>query len=213
MRVSELQKGNILITHIKRVSIEYKYTVFDYEPGEYFGVLHITLHLHINSPQYIFNRIERIKDTKSTRVPIILLLINQDITTLSTSSVFTKLQIDCMSLNIRIIPAYTPVECAKYIENMHLYKNELVHLRNYQRTLNQAKRELSDKLSTDESIRKLLFIRSIPKITKSDGIILLSTRTISGVLNDSIMYKLSHEKGIGKLKESSVRDFFMQKFN
>ncbi|EHY65186.1 hypothetical protein NERG_01632 [Nematocida ausubeli] len=212
MKSNELQRGNALIKYIKKTPIEYKYTVFDYEPGEYFGVLHITLQLHMSSPQYIFGRIERIKSSNSKRVPIIILLLSADITSASAASAFTTLQIDCMATGVRIIPAYSPVECAKYIETMHFQKSEASHLRNYRAMLEKTKKELSSRPSEVDA-QKLLFLAAIPKVTKRDSAAILAGRSLREIAQSAVNECTVKEKGIGVTKKNAMKDFFMQKFN
>lgn len=212
MKVSELQKGNAVIKYIKRINIEYRYSIYDYEPGEYFGLIHITLQLHMHSPQYVFGRIERIKSSQTKRVPILLLLINIDITTPSAAAAFSKLQTDCVSLSVQIVPANSPAECAKYIENMHHQKNEPEYLRNHKSTIQKARRELPGTL-TELDIHKHLFVTAISKIRSTDAINLLSNRTIKEIAESTVEQITKMHKGIGQFKADSLREFFMHKFN
>ncbi|KAH9385497.1 DNA excision repair protein ERCC-1 [Nematocida major] len=212
MKVSELQKGNQLIKCIRRINIEYRYSVYDYEPGEHFGVIHVSLMLHMHSPQYVFGRIEKIKASQSKRVPVVLLLINADIFTKSIAAAFSKLQVDCMALSVQIIPAHTPMECARYIENMHLQKSDPGHLRNYKASLERAKRQIPGG-ATELEARRHLFLTAIQKVTKTDAVRLLSSKTIREISNDSVQCTIEETKSIGKSKKNSLKEFFMQKFN
>lgn len=211
MRVSELQKGNALIKWIRRINIEYRYTVFDYEPGEYFGVIHVSIQLHTQSPKYLFSRIERIKESKTKRVPIVLLLINSDINTPSGANSFSKLQIDCMAVGVRIVPAYTPMECARYIENMHTQEPALNALRNYRDSVKRVIKDVPD-ANSETKARKILFISSVPKVSKTDSINLLSSKSIRQIAEESKNSTLCSHKGIGKTKQKDIDSFFLQNF-
>lgn len=211
MRVSELQKGNDLIKLIRRINIEYRYTVFDYEPGEYFGVIHVSLHLHAQSPNYLFNRIERVKDSGSRRVLVVILLINSDVNTPAGSSILSKLQIDCISAGVQIVPSYSPMESAKYIESMHVQEASQNGLRNYKDTLKRVVQHTSD-IKSEKEARKILFLSSIPKLSKTDAINLLRDKSIKEIVEETREHKLSNYKGIGKTKQKDIDLFFLEKF-
>ncbi|KAI5190237.1 DNA excision repair protein ERCC-1 [Nematocida minor] len=183
--------------------------IFDYEPGEHFGVVHITIQLHMTSPQYIFSRIEKIKASETKRVPILLLLINADINTPSAAAAFSSLQIDCMSMGVQIVPAYTPMECAKYIENMHTQEMAPGALRNYKDTVAQARRQVPG-AESELSARKVLFLSAIPKISKTDAVNLLASKSIRQIAQESKDSKPFSLKGIGKTKQKDIEHFFVQ---
>lgn len=234
MRVSELQKGNELIKWIRRINIEYKYSVFDYEPGSHFGVIHISLHLHFQSPKYLFSRIERVKESATKRVPIVILLINSDVNTPTGSSTLSKLQLDCISVGVQLVPSHSPIESASYIENMHLqegpmspsqsykgeqkintaqsYKGVLISsLRNYKGTLQEIKKKIPG-IESEAKARQILFLSAVPTISRTDAVNLLQSKSIREVAEESKSSTLTSHRGIGEGKKKEMQSFFLEKF-
>ncbi|KAI5193213.1 DNA excision repair protein ERCC-1 [Nematocida sp. AWRm77] len=217
IRVSETQRGNALLRHLKRARVVFAPLLFDFEPGSVFGVLYLTLRLHIENPSYLYKRIEEIKGKKTIRKVGVLLLVDTPVDTPRAVHAFSTLQIECLGMGAQVFTAYTSAESAMYIENMHGQRKDAAgKLRNYKYTLSKHMRTLSkpgiEAFSLSEYSRKALFLTSIPKITSKDTTSLLAAHGTLREVLEAMDKSSPNISGIGKIKEHAFKKFTQHAF-
>ncbi|KAI5185652.1 DNA excision repair protein ERCC-1 [Nematocida homosporus] len=188
MRAHESQRSNKLVAHIRRAKVVFGPSSYDFEPGLGFGVFFLSLRTHLEVPTYLFRKIEELKAKRANqphltpREPIVLLFIDASLATPKVSAAFSTLQLDLLACKVRFLPAYTLLEAAKYLEQLHLQEKEsATNLRNYSHTIYRQKQELIKRVpnlsDSPTYVRQTLFITSIPKFNIKDAQHLLATST------------------------------------
>lgn len=122
MRVSESQRSNRLLKYVHRNHFVFANTVYDFEPGSFFGVFFLSFLFHAHSPRYFYERIEKAKSVKTKQEAdmklVLLLHVDADLSTPGASAAFSNLQLNCMSFGVQLIPSYSPDESAAYLSSM-----------------------------------------------------------------------------------------------
>lgn len=183
-------------------------TVYDYEPNEYFGVFVLSLRMHNDVPNYIFERIERIKTEcpKKEKV-VIILLINTDLKIKSMNESFIRIQYESMHLGVQVVPAYSYEECSRYITSMYLQKEGTKALRNYNYT---TKQKNGSRKEEGTPLRKKSFWSAVEKLTEKDSEY-LATMSIKEI-TDQVLSNRFKAKGFGKKKIESLKLFIKEGF-
>lgn len=218
IKANELQRGSAVTTHVRKAKVVFCPIIHDYEPGMYFGVLFLSFRLHMESPTYLYKRIENIKQVKDQqRVLVVLLLVDIDTTSPRSVSAIGGLETECLSFGAQIIPVGSCLEAAKYIECMHLNENvskELV--RNYKYTVMKQKIEIEKTGIMDvspEYARKTLFLSSMDKLTLRDANLLLAQNiSLRQIIERASAFTLT-AKGMGPIKRKAMHAFIHTPFH
>ncbi|OAG31765.1 DNA excision repair protein ERCC-1 [Nematocida displodere] len=220
IRAAASQKGNLLLAHIPRARVVYTTTPYDYEPGAFFGVLYLSLKVHLQSPSYIYKRIEEIKGLKDGKKTVLLLYVDTDPSIPVVSGKLSALQIDCFGFSIQTLLSSGPQESAKYLTCLddhatampetrpaHIWKS----LRQHRRDL--SKRDALPRPETPQYPEKSLFLTTIPKLKVDDAEKLLSTgQSLREIVVQASEHALQY-KGFGGAKKEAFFAHLFKAFN
>jgi len=231
LRVHESQRGNALLRYLRssRFKVVFVQSSHDFEPGTYFGVLYLSLKFHLMHPGYVYKRIEALKAEKSLRHTVVLVLMDVEVASSSSITAFGKLQVECLSFGIDVLASSSAQESARYIETMHAEEKEERNgsgagaridmkdrFRNYEHLLRQQKIKLEkseieyDKDS--EYVRKTLFLSGVPRMTTRDANVLIPAHATLREAVEKVSGGQAATRGIGKIKQTSFKDFMNHPF-
>ncbi|KAM0681550.1 ssDNA endonuclease and repair protein rad10 [Glugoides intestinalis] len=185
IKVSLLQRGNKLLDYLSSTSWHYDtFCIADYEINFSTSVLFLSLKFHSAKPEYIYNRISKLK---AVQLKVLVILID-------TPNFNTILQELFQSVKVTIVLCKSYEECAKYIKGFDL-----------------CSRRGSEILRRKEGSIDA-FIQALPKTNKSDvSNIKKCFNTLQDLFNTNEQ-ELENIDGIGKIKALLLIKSFKKPF-
>ena len=186
IKIATVQRGNPVLGFLVNTKWQYSSnTTADYEINNKTAVLFLSLKFHACKPEYIFKRLNRLKEFRVTIVMIYIDVLNFELTLRELFSMLPYIIITCKSYE----------ECARYLRGLDIASARPVEVLRCKET------------SIDQ------FLISIPKINKTDVINLRKSYHTLQDLFRSPEHVLSRASGIGPTKAHSIIETCKKKFN
>uniref|UniRef100_A0A1J3IP01 DNA excision repair protein ERCC-1 n=1 Tax=Noccaea caerulescens TaxID=107243 RepID=A0A1J3IP01_NOCCA len=191
--VSNRQKGNPLLKHIRNVKWVFSDIIPDYLLGQSTCALYLSLRYHLLHPDYLYFRIRELQKNFKLR----LVLCHVDVE----DSVKPLLEVTKTALlhDCTLLCAWSMTECARYLETIKVYENKPADL-------------IQGQMDTDYLSRLNHSLTSIRHVNKSDVVTLGSTFGSLAHIIDASMEDLARCPGIGERKVKRLYDTFHEPF-
>uniref|UniRef100_A0ACD5TNC2 Uncharacterized protein n=1 Tax=Avena sativa TaxID=4498 RepID=A0ACD5TNC2_AVESA len=191
--VSNRQKGNPLLKHIRNARWTFADIVPDYVIGQSSCALYISLRYHLLHPDYLYYRIRELQ--KNFKVRVILCHIDiEDVVKPLHEVTRTSLLHDCT-----LLCGWSLEECGRYLETIKVFENKPA----------DSIREHTD---NDYLSRFTHALTSIRRVNKTDVITLGSSFGSLSRIMDASMEELARCPGIGERKVKRLYDTFHEPF-
>ncbi|XP_010485952.1 PREDICTED: DNA excision repair protein ERCC-1 isoform X1 [Camelina sativa] len=191
--VSNRQKGNPLLKHIRNVKWVFSDIIPDYVLGQSSCALYLSLRYHLLHPDYLYFRIRELQ--KNFKLRVVLCHVDVEDTVKPLLEVTkTALLHDCT-----LLCAWSMTECARYLETIKVYENKPADL-------------IQGQMDTDYLSRLNHSLTSIRHVNKSDVVTLGSTFGSLTHIMDASMEDLARCPGIGERKVKRLYDTFHEPF-
>ncbi|KAK8964005.1 DNA excision repair protein ERCC-1 [Platanthera guangdongensis] len=191
--VSNRQKGNPLLKHIRNVKWAFADIVCDYLVGQSSCALYISLRYHLLHPDYLYYRIKELQ--KNFKLHIILCHIDVE------DAVKPLLEITRTSIfhDCTLLCGWSFEECGRYLETLKAYENKPAD-------------SIREQTNTDYLSRLTHALTTVRHVNKTDVVTLGSTfGSLSGIMGAS-MEDLARCPGIGERKVKRLHDTFHEPF-
>ncbi|ORX39280.1 restriction endonuclease type II-like protein [Kockovaella imperatae] len=192
-RLTVNQRRNPVLQSIKNVGIEIGDIVADYQVGTHNGVLFLSLKYHRLHPEYIHQRIEKMKNMYNVRILLILCDVNehqQSIRDLSKIAIVN---------NLTTIVAWSNDEVAQYLTTFKAYEHK-------------SDDSLKEKVHQEYHDQLQHVLTSGKKVNKTDADNLASQFGSFADIVKQPSKLLSNVKGLGATKVTSLLDAFNKPF-
>ncbi|ESQ49554.1 hypothetical protein EUTSA_v10020823mg [Eutrema salsugineum] len=191
--VSNRQKGNPLLKHIRNVKWVFSEIIPDYLLGQSTCALYLSLRYHLLHPDYLYFRIRELQ--KNFKLRIVLCHVDVE------DSVKPLLEVTKTALlhDCTLLCAWSLTECARYLETIKVYENKPADL-------------IQGQMDTDYLSRLNHSLTSIRHVNKSDVVTLGSTFGSLAHIMDASMEDLARCPGIGERKVKRLYDTFHEPF-
>ncbi|KAH0703516.1 DNA excision repair protein ERCC-1 isoform X2 [Solanum tuberosum] len=191
--VSNRQKGNPLLKHIRNVRWTFADIVCDYLLGPNTCALYLSLRYHLLHPDYLYFRIRELQ--KNFRLRIILCHVDvEDVIKPLLEVTRTSLLHDCT-----LLCGWSLEECGRYLETVKVYENKPADL-------------IQGQMDGDYLSRLNHALTSIRHVNKTDVVTLGSTFGSLSHVMDASMEDLARCPGIGERKVKRLYDAFHEPF-
>ncbi|KAL6121933.1 swi10 [Nucleospora cyclopteri] len=186
IKVSSLQNGNALLQFLSKTLWFYDESLTcDYEINNSTAILFLSLKFYASKPEYIFKRINKIKDY---RVKLLLLQIDTPQFNKSLREVYRMVP-------LTVVLCQNSEEAARYIRGFDIAEKRSIDiLRNKESSING-------------------FLNEIPKIKTSDISVLKTKFNNLQELIRASASEIADCYGIGMKKAEEIRKYFKMKFN
>ena len=190
IKVSEVQRGNPLLSHIKHVPMEFvkrEEQAADFVVGPRSCALFLSVKYHMLHPQYIWGRIRQLGQAYDLRVLVCHVDIEDNVKSLG------EINKICFTSDLTLILAFSEEEAARYIESLKAYQNK-------------GSKSIQKKEEKEfvPAISKTL-TGGISSVNKTDVITLLQAfNTFKGICNANEEQLLL----LGGFGEKKVKDFY-----
>ncbi|WZY96337.1 hypothetical protein YC2023_068666 [Brassica napus] len=198
--VSNRQKGNPLLKHIRNVKWVFSEIIPDYLLGQTTCALYLSLRYHLLHPDYLYFRIRELQKNFKLRVVLCHVDVEDSVKPLLEVTK-TALLHDCT-----LLCAWSLTECARYLETIKVYENKPADL-------------IQGQMDTDYLSRLNHSLTSIRHVNKSDVVTLGSTFGVElqklyslAHIMDASMEDLARCPGIGERKVKRLYDTFHEPF-
>ncbi|KAG2273082.1 hypothetical protein Bca52824_067637 [Brassica carinata] len=191
--VSNRQKGNPLLKHIRNVKWVFSDIIPDYLLGQTTCALYLSLRYHLLHPDYLYFRIRELQKNFKLRVVLCHVDVEDSVKPLLEVTK-TALLHDCT-----LLCAWSLTECARYLETIKVYENKPADL-------------IQGQMDTDYLSRLNHSLTSIRHVNKSDVVTLGSTFGSLAHIMDASMEDLARCPGIGERKVKRLYDTFHEPF-
>ncbi|CAM0956453.1 unnamed protein product [Alopecurus aequalis] len=187
--VSNRQKGNPLLKHIRNARWTFADIIPDYLIGQSSCALYISLRYHLLHPDYLYYRIRELQ--KNFKLRVILCHIDiEDVVKPLHEVTRTSLLHDCT-----LLCGWSLEECGRYLETIKVFENKPA----------DSIREHTD---NDYLSRFTHALTSIRRVNKTDVITLGSSFGSLSRIMDASMEELARCPGIGERKVKRLYDTF-----
>lgn len=191
--VSNRQKGNPLLKHIRNVRWAFADIVCDYLLGQNTCALYLSLRYHLLHPDYLYFRIRELQ--KNYRLRIILCHVDvEDVIKPLLEVTRTSLLHDCT-----LLCGWSLEECGRYLETVKVYENKPADL-------------IQGQMDGDYLSRLNHALTTIRHVNKTDVVTLGSTFGSLSHVMDASMEDLARCPGIGERKVKRLYDAFHEPF-
>ncbi|CAH2055045.1 unnamed protein product [Thlaspi arvense] len=191
--VSNRQKGNPLLKHVRNVKWVFSEIIPDYLLGQSTCALYLSLRYHLLHPDYLYFRIRELQKNFKLRVVLCHVDVEDAVKPLLEVTK-TSLLHDCT-----LLCAWSLTECARYLETIKVYENKPADL-------------IQGQMDTDYLSRLNHSLTSIRHVNKSDVVTLGSTFGSLAHVIDASMEDLARCPGIGERKVKRLYDTFHEPF-
>ncbi|CAM8925346.1 unnamed protein product [Rhodiola kirilowii] len=191
--VSNRQKGNPLLKHIRNVRWNFADILCDYLLGQGTCALYLSLRYHLLHPDYLYFRIRELQ--KNYKLQIVLCHVDlEDVVKPLLEVTRTALLHDCT-----LLCAWSLEECGRYLETIKVYENKPADL-------------IQGQMDTDYISRLTHALTSIRHVNKTDVVTLGSTFGSLSHIMDASMEDMARCPGIGERKVKRLYDTFHEPF-
>ncbi|XP_050938880.1 DNA excision repair protein ERCC-1 isoform X2 [Cucumis melo] len=179
--VSNRQKGNPLLKHIRNVRWAFADVVPDYLLGQSSCALYLSLRYHLLHPDYLYYRIRELQ--KNFKLRVVLCHVDvEDVVKPLLEVTKTALLHDCT-----LLCAWSLEECGRYLETIKVYENKPADL-------------IQGQMDTDYLSRLTHVLTSVRHVNKTDVVTLGTTFGSLSHIMDASMEDLARCPGIGERK-------------
>ncbi|KAF5765326.1 putative ERCC1/RAD10/SWI10 family, RuvA domain 2, restriction endonuclease type II [Helianthus annuus] len=191
--VSNRQKGNPLLKHIRNVRWAFSDIVCDYMLGKNSCALYLSLRYHLLHPDYLYYRIRELG--KNFKLRVVLCHVDvEDVVKPLLEVTRTALLHDCT-----LLCGWSLEECGRYLETIKVYENKPADL-------------IQGQMDTDYLSRLSHALTSVRHVNKTDVVTLGSTFGSLSHIMDASMEDLARCPGIGERKVKRLYDTFHEPF-
>ncbi|KAL8470435.1 hypothetical protein ACS0TY_033064 [Phlomoides rotata] len=179
--VSNRQKGNPLLKHIRNVRWVFADVVCDFLVGQNACALYLSLRYHLLHPDYLYFRIRELQ--KNFKLRVVLCHVDvEDVIKPLLEVTKTALLHDCT-----LLCAWSLEECGRYLETIKVYENKSADL-------------IQGQMDMDYMSRLNNALTSVRHVNKTDVVTLGSTFGSLSNIMDASMEDLARCPGIGERK-------------
>ncbi|OIV90846.1 hypothetical protein TanjilG_15579 [Lupinus angustifolius] len=191
--VSNRQKGNPLLKHIRNVKWIFADVVCDYLLGQSSCALYISLRYHLLHPDYLYYRIRELQ--KNFKLRVVLCHVDvEDVKKPLLEVTKTALLHECT-----LLCAWSLEECGRYLETIKVYENKPADI-------------IQGQMDTDYLSRLTHALTTVRHVNKTDVVTLGTTfGSLSHIMGAS-MEDLARCPGIGERKVKRLWDTFHEPF-
>ncbi|EYU33192.1 hypothetical protein ABFS82_06G147800 [Erythranthe guttata] len=191
--VSNRQKGNPLLKHIRNVRWAFADIVCDYLLGQNSCALYLSLRYHLLHPDYLYFRIRELQ--KNFKLRVVLCHVDvEDVVKPLLEVTKTALLHDCT-----LLCAWSLEECGRYLETIKVYENKSAEL-------------IQGQMDMDYLSRLNNALTSVRHVNKTDVVTLGSTFGSLSNIMDASVDDLARCPGIGERKVKRLYDTFHEPF-
>uniref|UniRef100_A0A2N9I3K8 DNA excision repair protein ERCC-1 n=1 Tax=Fagus sylvatica TaxID=28930 RepID=A0A2N9I3K8_FAGSY len=191
--VSNRQKGNPLLKHIRNVRWVFADIVCDYLLGQSSCALYLSLRYHLLHPDYLYFRIRELQ--KNFKLRVVLCHVDvEDVVKPLLEVTKTALLHDCT-----LLCAWSLEECGRYLETIKVYENKPADI-------------IQGQLDTDYLSRLTHALTTVRRVNKTDVVTLGTTFGSLSHIMDASMEDLARCPGIGERKVRRLYDTFHEPF-
>lgn len=185
IKVSPLQNGNNVLSYLSQTSWHYDNAVTaDYEINNTTAVLFLSLRFHSCKPEYIHKRINKLKPYK-----LRVLLVHVDVPNYNKT-----LRELFNTVPLTMVLAFTTEECSRYIQGFNLSGT---------RSIKAIRRKENDHST---------FLRSFPKVNKSDVIQVFERYETLESFFEKSEGEIEVTQGFGKIKAQTITRYLDMEF-
>ncbi|CAJ2628655.1 unnamed protein product [Trifolium pratense] len=191
--VSNRQKGNPLLKHIRNVRWTFADVVCDFLLGQSSCALYLSLRYHLLHPDYLYYRIRELQ--KNFKLRVVLCHVDvEDVVKPLLEVTKTALLHDCT-----LLCGWSLEECGRYLETIKVYENKPADI-------------IQGQMDTDYLSRLTHALTSVRHVNKTD-VVTLGTNfgSLSNIMGAS-MEDLARCPGIGERKVKRLFDTFHEPF-
>ncbi|KAG6590378.1 DNA excision repair protein ERCC-1, partial [Cucurbita argyrosperma subsp. sororia] len=191
--VSNRQRGNPLLKHIRNVRWTFADVVPDYLLGNSSCALYLSLRYHLLHPDYLYYRIRELQ--KNFKLRVVLCHVDvEDVVKPLLEVTKTALLHDCT-----LLCAWSLEECGRYLETIKVYENKPADL-------------IQGQMDTDYLSRLTHVLTSVRHVNKTDVVTLGTTFGSLSHVMDASMEDLARCPGIGERKVRRLYDTYHEPF-
>ncbi|XP_050381926.1 DNA excision repair protein ERCC-1 [Argentina anserina] len=191
--VSNRQKGNPLLKHIRNVRWEFADIVCDYLLGQSSCALYLSLRYHLLHPDYLYYRIRELQ--KNYKLRVILCHVDvEDVVKPLLEVTKTAMLHECT-----LLCAWSLEECGRYLETIKVYENKPADI-------------IQGQMDTDYLSRLNHALTTVRHVNKTDVVTLGTTFGSLSHVMDASMEDLARCPGIGERKVKRLHDTFHEPF-
>ncbi|KAK2403042.1 nucleotide repair protein [Trifolium repens] len=191
--VSNRQKGNPLLKHIRNVRWTFADVVCDFLLGQSSCALYLSLRYHLLHPDYLYYRIRELQ--KNFKLRVVLCHVDvEDVVKPLLEVTKTALLHDCT-----LLCGWSLEECGRYLETIKVYENKPADI-------------IQGQMDTDYLSRLTHALTTVRHVNKTD-VVTLGTNfgSLSNIMGAS-MEDLARCPGIGERKVKRLFDTFHEPF-
>ncbi|KAL6146631.1 hypothetical protein ACLB2K_057309 [Fragaria x ananassa] len=191
--VSNRQKGNPLLKHIRNVRWEFADIVCDYLLGQSSCALYLSLRYHLLHPDYLYYRIRELQ--KNYKLRVVLCHVDvEDVVKPLLEVTKTAMLHECT-----LLCAWSLEECGRYLETIKVYENKPADI-------------IQGQMDTDYLSRLNHALTTVRHVNKTDVVTLGTTFGSLSHVMDASMEDLARCPGIGERKVKRLYDTFHEPF-
>lgn len=191
--VSNRQKGNSLLKHIRNVRWVFADIVCDYLLGPSSCALYLSLRYHLLHPDYLYYRIRELQ--KNFKLRVVLCHVDvEDVVKPLLEVTKTAMLHDCT-----LLCGWSLEECGRYLETIKVYENKPADI-------------IQGQTDTDYLSRLTHALTSVRHVNKTDVVTLGSSFGSLSHVMDASMEDLARCPGIGERKVKRLYDTFHEPF-
>ncbi|XP_024186352.1 DNA excision repair protein ERCC-1 [Rosa chinensis] len=191
--VSNRQKGNPLLKHIRNVRWEFADIICDYLLGQSSCALYLSLRYHLLHPDYLYYRIRELQ--KNYKLRVVLCHVDvEDVVKPLLEVTKTAMLHECT-----LLCAWSLEECGRYLETIKVYENKPADI-------------IQGQMDTDYLSRLNHALTTVRHVNKTDVVTLGTTFGSLAHVMDVSMEDLARCPGIGERKVKRLYDTFHEPF-
>lgn len=213
IEVSQRQKGNNLLKYISNCQWKYNNSIVaDYVMSPSICALYLSVRYHKMNRSYIHGRISKLRSKYMTRI----LLLHIDDGDNYNDDILVELNKVCCINQLTLICAWSYLECARYIETYHYYKNKSVDClmsSSYKQYINNKRNR--EKNGTEKEIKRNDVIDTLGQIRSVTSVNAATVMNHFGTiasLSNCTQDELTALPGFGNKKAKALFNAFNKPF-
>ncbi|KAJ6625557.1 restriction endonuclease type II-like protein [Mycena sp. CBHHK59/15] len=187
--VNPLQRGNPVLEAVRNVSKEFGDIVADYQVGRTTGVLFLSLKYHRLHPEYIHTRIEKLGQSFSLRI----LLVLSDIT--EHRDPIRELTKMCLINNVTVLVSFSVEEAGHYLSTFKQFEHKPPDM-------------IKERVDKDNNSILRSALTSISKVNKTDVETLRTSFGSFANISRASSDQLQNLPGFGQVKVKNIKNAF-----